>query len=90
MHAAASIATVLGSWQYEGGGAFHSNSDIFQMSSAELTGRSMKDEDIRMIDQSQIGRALTGDAEALRHRGPVTAMLIQNTNPVNIAPEQRW
>ncbi len=89
MHAAASIATVLGSWQYEGGGAFHSNSDIFQMSSAELTGRAMKDEDIRMIDQSQIGRALTGDAEALRHRGPVTAMLIQNTNPVNIAPEQR-
>lgn len=89
MHAAASIATVLGSWRYEGGGAFHSNSDIFQMSSAELTGRAMKDEDIRMIDQSQIGRALTGDAEALRHRGPVTAMLIQNTNPVNIAPEQR-
>jgi hypothetical protein len=49
----------------------------------------MKDPDIRMIDQSQIGRVLTGDAEALRHRGPVTAMLIQNTNPVNIAPEQR-
>jgi anaerobic selenocysteine-containing dehydrogenase len=89
MHAAASIATVLGSWQYEGGGAFHSNSDIFRMNSAELTGKSMKDADIRMIDQSQIGRALTGDAVALRHRGPVTAMLIQNTNPVNIAPEQR-
>ncbi|QFY59662.1 molybdopterin oxidoreductase family protein [Rhizobium grahamii] len=89
MHAAASIATVLGSWQYEGGGAFHSNSDIFRMNNAELTGKSMKDADIRMIDQSQIGRALTGDAVALRHRGPVAAMLIQNTNPVNIAPEQR-
>ncbi len=89
MHAAASIATVLGSWQYEGGGAFHSNSDIFRMNNAELTGKAMKDADIRMIDQSQIGRALTGDAVALRHRGPVTAMLIQNTNPVNIAPEQR-
>ncbi len=89
MHAAASIATVLGSWQYEGGGAFHSNSDIFRMNNAELTGKLMKDPDIRMIDQSQIGRALTGDAVALRHRGPVTAMLIQNTNPVNIAPEQR-
>ncbi|WFU10062.1 molybdopterin oxidoreductase family protein [Rhizobium sp. CB3090] len=89
MHAAASIATVLGSWQYEGGGAFHSNSDIFRMDASELTGRSMLDSDIRMIDQSQIGRALTGDAVALRHRGPVTAMLIQNTNPVNIAPEQR-
>ncbi|MDL2399902.1 molybdopterin-containing oxidoreductase family protein [Rhizobium mayense] len=89
MHAAASVATVLGSWQYEGGGAFHSNSDIFRMDASELTGRSMKDPDVRMIDQSQIGRALTGDAVALRHRGPVTAMLIQNTNPVNIAPEQR-
>ncbi|WP_111561141.1 molybdopterin-dependent oxidoreductase [Rhizobium sp.] len=89
MHAAASVATVLGSWQYEGGGAFHSNSDIFRMNNAELTGKSMKDADIRMIDQSQIGRALTGDAVALRHRGRVTAMLIQNTNPVNIAPEQR-
>jgi len=89
MHAAASIATVLGSWQYEGGGAFHSNSDIFRMDASELTGRAMKDQDIRMIDQSQIGRALTGDAVALRHRGPVTAMLIQNTNPMNIAPEQR-
>ncbi|MDE1993815.1 MAG: molybdopterin oxidoreductase family protein [Rhizobiaceae bacterium] len=89
MHAAASIATVLGSWQYEGGGAFHSNSDIFRMDASELTGRSMKDPDVRMIDQSQIGRALTGDPVALRHRGPVTAMLIQNTNPMNIAPEQR-
>ncbi|MFD1728001.1 molybdopterin-containing oxidoreductase family protein [Rhizobium viscosum] len=89
MHAAASIATVLGSWQYEGGGAFHSNSDIFRMNNAELTGKSMKNADIRMIDQSQIGRALTGDAVALRDRGPVAAMLIQNTNPVNIAPEQR-
>ncbi|MBB3310885.1 anaerobic selenocysteine-containing dehydrogenase [Rhizobium sp. BK196] len=89
MHAAASVATVLGSWQYEGGGAFHSNSDIFRMNNAELTGKSMKDDGIRMIDQSQIGRALTGDAVALRDRGPVTAMLIQNTNPVNIAPEQR-
>jgi anaerobic selenocysteine-containing dehydrogenase len=49
----------------------------------------MKDDGVRMIDQSQIGRALTGNAVALRRRGPVTAMLIQNTNPVNIAPEQR-
>ncbi|TGT09743.1 molybdopterin oxidoreductase family protein, partial [Mesorhizobium sp. M8A.F.Ca.ET.213.01.1.1] len=30
MHAAASIAAVTGCWQYEGGGAFHSNSGIFK------------------------------------------------------------
>ncbi|TWD57361.1 anaerobic selenocysteine-containing dehydrogenase [Agrobacterium vitis] len=89
MHAALSLATVLGSWQYEGGGAFHSNSDIFKFNKSELMGTAYVDPEIRMLDQSQIGRVLTGDAEALRHRGPVTAMLIQNTNPVNVAPEQR-
>ncbi|MDX3927237.1 MAG: molybdopterin oxidoreductase family protein [Shinella sp.] len=89
MHAALSVATVLGSWQHEGGGAFHSNSGIFRLRKGELMGLTMVDPDIRELDQSQIGRVLTGDAEALRHRGPVTAMLIQNTNPANIAPEQR-
>jgi anaerobic selenocysteine-containing dehydrogenase len=89
IHAAASVPTVLGSWQHEGGGAFHTNNDIFKFDKRELVGTAMLDPDIRMLDQSQIGRVLTGDAEALRHRGPVTAMLIQNTNPVNVAPEQR-
>ncbi|MCV9997536.1 molybdopterin oxidoreductase family protein [Pararhizobium sp. YC-54] len=89
IHAAASVPTVLGSWKLEGGGAFHSNNDIFKFDKRELVGSVMLDPDIRMLDQSQIGRVLTGDAEALRHRGPVTALLIQNTNPVNVAPEQR-
>ncbi|WP_034854212.1 molybdopterin-containing oxidoreductase family protein [Sinorhizobium sojae] len=89
IHAAASVATVLGSWKHEGGGAFHSNNDIFKIDKRELVGSALHDPDVRMLDQSQIGRVLTGDAEALRHRGPVTAMLIQNTNPVNVAPEQR-
>ncbi|MCF3641532.1 molybdopterin oxidoreductase family protein [Rhizobium sp. TRM95111] len=89
MHAALSVPTVLGSWQHEGGGAFHSNAAIFHLRKAELTGLSMADPEIRDLDQSQIGRVLTGDPVALRHRGPVTAMLVQNTNPVNVAPEQR-
>lgn len=89
IHAAASVPTVLGSWKHEGGGAFHSNNDIFRFDKRELMGSAMVDPDIRMLDQSQIGRVLTGDAEALRQRGPVTAMLIQNTNPANVAPEQR-
>ncbi len=89
MHAALSIATVLGSWQYEGGGAFHNNGDIFRLNKAELMGTAYADPNVRQLDQSQIGRVLTGDAEALRHGGPVTALLIQNTNPVNVAPEQR-
>ncbi len=89
MHAALSLPTVLGSWQHEGGGAFHTNADIFGMTTGLIKGASYADPSVRSLDQSQIGRVLTGDAEALRNGPPVTAMLIQNTNPVNIAPEQR-
>lgn len=89
MHAALSIATVLGSWKHEGGGAFHNNGGIFRLDKHELMGLDLVDPNIRELDQSQIGRVLTGDPGALRHRGPVTATLIQNTNPANIAPEQR-
>lgn len=89
MHAALSIAAVTGCWQYEGGGAFHSNSDIFRLDKSELEGRAYRDPDIRYLDQSKIGRVLTGDSEALYGGPPVTAMLVQNTNPANVAPEQR-
>ncbi len=35
MHAALSISTVLGCWQYEGGGAFHNNGEIFRLNKSE-------------------------------------------------------
>jgi anaerobic selenocysteine-containing dehydrogenase len=89
MHAAASIAAVTGCWQYEGGGAFHNNGAIYRLDKSLVEGVKLSDPRIRQLDQSQIGRVLTGDAEALRGGVPVTAMLIQNTNPVNVAPEQR-
>jgi anaerobic selenocysteine-containing dehydrogenase len=44
--------------------------------------------DIRQLDQSRIGAVLCGDADALFGGPPVTAMLIQNTNPVSVAPDQ--
>lgn len=89
MHAAASIAAVTGCWQYEGGGAFHNNGAIYQLDRGLVEGHKLQDPRIRHLDQSQIGRVLTGDAEALRHGPPVTALLIQNTNPANVCPEQR-
>ena len=89
MHAALSIAAVTGAWQYEGGGAFHSNSGIFKLDKSGIEGSSYADPRIRHLDQSKIGRVLTGDAEALYGGPPVTAMLVQNTNPANVAPEQR-
>src|SRR5690606_18598434 len=89
MHAAASIAAVTGCWQYEGGGAFHNNGAIYHLDKRLLEGNGMADPTVRHLDQSQVGRILTGDAAALRNGPPVAAMLIQNTNPANVCPEQR-
>lgn len=89
MHAVASIACVTGAFQYEGGGAFHSNSGIFRMDKREIEGRAFQKNGIRYLDQSKIGRILTGDREALYDGPPVKALLIQNTNPMNVTPEQR-
>jgi anaerobic selenocysteine-containing dehydrogenase len=89
MHAALSVPVVLGSFQYEGGGGFHSNAGIFGMDSRLLTGASLLDPAIRHLPQTELGRILTGDKASLQGGPPVTAMLIQNTNPMNVMPEQR-
>ncbi len=88
MHAALSVPAVTGAWQYEGGGAFHSNSGIYKWRKSLIEGLDTMERGVRQLDQSQIGRVLTGDAPALRDGGPVKALFIQNTNPVSVAPEQ--
>lgn len=89
MHAALSVPAVTGAWQYEGGGAFHSNHAIFGLDKSEIMGTAFADPTVRHLDQSQIGRILTGNETALHGGPPVTALLVQNTNPMNVAPEQR-
>ncbi len=42
-----------------------------------------------MLDQSRIGPILTGDPADIKDGPPVTVLFIQNTNPVQVAPEQR-
>src|SRR6202166_2308794 len=88
MHAASCIAAVTGAWQLEGGGAFHNNGDVFHLNKTLIEGTDVRDPSIRMLDQSRIGAVLTGDDDALRGGPPVTALLIQNTNPVSVAPDQ--
>jgi anaerobic selenocysteine-containing dehydrogenase len=79
---------VTGAWAHEGGGAMHNNGAIYGWDKTLIEGLDAVDAATRMLDQSQIGRVLTGDAEALRGGPPVTALFIQNTNPLNVAPEQ--
>ena len=88
MHAASCIPAVTGAWQVEGGGAFFNNGAIYHWRKSLIEGLDVRDPSVRQLDQSQIGRVLTGDAAALRHGPPVTALLVQSTNPVSVAPEQ--
>jgi anaerobic selenocysteine-containing dehydrogenase len=88
MHAASCIAAVIGAWRHEGGGAFHNNGAIFGLDTSLIDAGDRRDPAIRMLDQSRIGAILTGDEAALLGGPPVTAMLIQNTNPLSVAPDQ--
>jgi anaerobic selenocysteine-containing dehydrogenase len=87
MHAALSIPVMTGAWQYVGGGAFHSNSGSWKLDKSLIYGTDLGPAG-RELDMSEIGKVLTGDSNALKGSGPVHALFIQNTNPVNVAPEQ--
>ncbi len=87
MHAALCIPAVTGAWLNEGGGAFHNNGAIFHWDKTMIEGLDALDGGIRVLDQSRIGPVLTGDARDLGDGPPVTAMLIQNTNPMMVAPD---
>jgi anaerobic selenocysteine-containing dehydrogenase len=88
MHAALCIPAVTGAWAHEGGGAFHNNGAIFHWDKTMIEGLDVADPQVRTLDQSRIGPILTGDRRDLGDGPPVAALLIQNTNPVQIAPEQ--
>jgi anaerobic selenocysteine-containing dehydrogenase len=88
MHAALCIPAVTGAWQLEGGGAFHINADIYTLDKTLIEGLDVCDRSVRMLDQSRIGAVLTGEREALSGGPPVTALIVQNTNPVSVAPDQ--
>ncbi|MBI3704605.1 MAG: molybdopterin-dependent oxidoreductase, partial [Rhizobiales bacterium] len=88
MHAASCIAAVSGAWQLEGGGAFTANADIFKFDKIVIEGLDVRDSAVRMLDQSRIGAILTGERDALQGGGPVMAMIVQNTNPMSVCPDQ--
>jgi anaerobic selenocysteine-containing dehydrogenase len=86
MHAVASISAVAGHWQHLGGGALLSNSGIYHWDKTLIEGLDAVDPTIRLLDQSRIGEILTGDKNALGNGPSIKALLIQNTNPMSVAP----
>jgi anaerobic selenocysteine-containing dehydrogenase len=87
MHAVTCLPAVTGAWAHRGGGALYSMSGLFPIDTGLITGEDHRDGTQRWLDQSRIGEILTGGRAALLGGPPVTAMLIQNTNPMVVAPD---
>ncbi|MFZ5792069.1 MAG: molybdopterin oxidoreductase family protein [Pseudomonadota bacterium] len=87
LHAVSCLPAVTGAWQYPGGGALYSNSGFYGLDRTLIEGLDRLDRSVRILDQSRIGPILTGDERDLGDGPPVTALLIQNTNPMVVSPE---
>jgi anaerobic selenocysteine-containing dehydrogenase len=87
MHAVSALPAVSGAWRHKGGGAFFINLDNWKLDRRLTFAADAVDPSVRVLDQSRIGPVLCGDAEALAGGPPVTAMLMQNANSANVAPD---
>ncbi len=87
LHAVTCLPTVTGKWQHEGGGAFWNNRAIYHWDKTLIEGLDLVDPTTRALDMSRIGAVLTGDRRDLGDGPTVNALLIQNTNPVTVAPD---
>lgn len=89
VHAVSCLPVVTGAWRHKGGGALLATSDSFCMDEELIQGPAGGDNNngARVLDMSLIGPVLCGDNTALHDGPPVKAMLIQNTNPLLVAPD---
>lgn len=89
MHAVSCLPAVTGAWAERGGGAFFINWGAAGLDNTLARGLDVVDPKIRILDQSRIGAILCGDKEALKDGPPVMAMLIQNANSAEVAPDSK-
>jgi len=89
LHAVTCLPTVGGKWRHPGGGAFwnHRGNGIYHWDKTLIEGLDALDPGTRRMDMSRIGAVLDGDPAELGDGPPVAALLIQNTNPVVVAPD---
>jgi len=87
VHAVSCLPAITGAWRHKGGGALYSNGAIYDIDQTTIMGLDVRDKNIRVLDQARIGPVLCGDPHDLQGGPPVTALFIQNTNPMVVAPE---
>jgi anaerobic selenocysteine-containing dehydrogenase len=89
LFAVSCLPAVIGAWAHEGGGALYSNLGLVAIDHTLIEGLDRLDPSTRILDQSRIGPVLTGDWRDLGDGPPVSALFVQNTNPMVVAPESR-
>lgn len=87
MHAVSCLPAMTGAWQHPGGGALFSNGGLYGMDARFLHGQDANPPPARQLDMGRIGAVLAGDRRDIGQGPPVTAMLIQSTNPAVVAPD---
>ncbi len=87
VHSVSCLPSITGKWFSDGGGALLSNYDIYHLDRTLIEGLNYKNKKIRNLDMSQIGRVLNNFELELKNGPSVKSMLIQNTNPMVVAPE---
>src|SRR3546814_10945841 len=62
-------------------------SDVYGLDETLIQGLDVRDKSTRLLDQSRMGPLLTGERRDLGDGPQVTALFIQNTNPMVVCPE---
>ena len=87
MHAVSCLPAVSGAWTQPGGGALYGNGALYGLQTDFLRGLDGAVVPTRQLDMGRIGAVLTGDPRDLADGPPVSALLIQSTNPAVVAPD---
>jgi len=87
MHAVSCLPAVSGAWAHPGGGALYSNGGLYGLKTAFLHGLDGEVATARQLDMGRIGAVLAGAPRDLADGPPVSALLIQSTNPAVVAPD---
>jgi anaerobic selenocysteine-containing dehydrogenase len=81
----ASLPALVGAWRHRGGGcSYLPTATAAAVSAAPVSGLDLRPGPVRRINMSQLGDALT-DA---RLAPPVKALVVWNSNPAQVAPDQ--
>jgi anaerobic selenocysteine-containing dehydrogenase len=83
VRAIALLPALTGSWRQAGGGLLLTTSAAFALNRRALERPDLQPREARLVNMSELGKALTA-----LHHPPVKALVVYNSNPAAIAPNQ--